>query len=329
MELEPDLVFLLFLPPILYSAGYFTSIRDFKANLRPILLLSVGLVLFTTVVVAVALKALVPDLPWAAAFAFGAIVSPPDAVAATAVFKRLRVPPRMVTILEGESLVNDATALVLLRTSIVALGGTFSVVAASADFVVVVIGGIAIGLVAGWIAGWFTKRIQDPDLGIVLSLLVPALAYIPAEALGVSGVLAVVVAGIYAGRIAARSLNSAQRVEGIAAWNIVLFLVNGLVFMLIGLQLPVILADLDGSAGPMLLLAAAMSLTVIGTRFVWVFSTVYVSGLFPPRFRVLRPGARAGAAWRSSAGPACGASCRWPRRSPCPSTSRSAASSSS
>ena len=289
MELEPELVFLLFLPPILYGAGYFTSIRDFKANLRPILLLSVGLVLFTTVVVAVALKALVPDLPWAAAFAFGAIVSPPDAVAATAVFKRLRVPPRMVTILEGESLVNDATALVLLRTSIVALGGTFSVVAASADFVVVVIGGIAIGLVAGWIAGWFTKRIQDPDLGIVLSLLVPALAYIPAEALHVSGVLAVVVAGIYAGRIAARTLNSAQRVEGVAAWNIVLFIVNGLVFMLIGLQLPVILADLDGSAGPMLLLAAAMSLTVIGTRFVWVFSTVYVSGLLPPRFRVLDP----------------------------------------
>jgi Na+/H+ antiporter len=289
VELEPELVFLFFLPPILYSAGYFTSIRDFKANLRPILMLSIGLVLFTTAVVAIVLKAFVPDLPWAAAVAFGAIVSPPDAVAATTVFKRLRVPPRMVTILEGESLVNDATALVLLRTSLVALTGTFSVGGAAADFVIVVVGGIAIGFVAGWIAGWFVTRIQDPDLGIVLSLLVPALAYIPAEQLGVSGVLAVVVAGIYAGRIAARSLNSAQRVEGVAAWNVVLFLINGLVFMLIGLQLPVILADLDGSAGPLLVLAAAMSLTVIATRFGWVFSTVYLTGLLPPRLRVLDP----------------------------------------
>ncbi len=291
VELEPDLVFLLFLPPILYSAGFFTSIRDFKANLRPILLLSVGLVLFTTIVAAAVLKAFVPGLPWAAAFAFGAIVSPPDAVAATAVFRRLRVPRRMVTILEGESLVNDATALVLLRTSLVALafGGTFDVVAASANFVVVVIGGIAVGLVAGRIAGWFTTRIQEPDLGIVLSLLVPVLAYIPAEAIGVSGVLAVVVAGIYAGRIAARSLTSAQRVEGMAAWNIVLFLINGLVFMLIGLQLPVILGDLDGSAWALIALAVVMGATVIGTRIVWVFSTVYLSGLLPPRFRVLNP----------------------------------------
>ncbi|HEY3336160.1 MAG TPA: Na+/H+ antiporter [Candidatus Limnocylindrales bacterium] len=289
IELEPQLVFLLFLPPILYSAGYFTSIRDFKANLRPILLLSIGLVLFTTVAVAAVLRAFVPELPWAAAFAFGAIVSPPDAVAATAVFRRLRVPRRLVTILEGESLVNDATALVLLRTSLVALAGTFSVVAASADFVVVVAGGIVVGLVAGRIAGWFTTRIQDPDLGIVLSLLVPALAYLPAEALHVSGVLAVVIAGIYAGRIAARSLNSAQRVEGVAAWNVVLFLVNGLVFTLIGLQLPVILADLDGSAWALLALAAAMGVTVIVARFAWVFASVFVSGVLPPRFRVLDP----------------------------------------
>ena len=132
-------------------------------------------------------------------------------------------------------------------------------------------------------------RIQDSDLGIVLSLLVPAMAYLPAEALHVSGVLAVVVAGIYAGRIAARSLNSAQRVEGVAAWNVVLFLIHGLVFMLLGLQLPVILADLDAAPGPLLILAAATSLTVIAVRFAWVFSTVYLSGLLPPRFRVLDP----------------------------------------
>ena len=201
MELEPDLVFLLFLPPILYGAGYFTSIRDFKANLRPILLLSVGLVLFTTVVVAVALKALVPDLPWAAAFAFGAIVSPPDAVAATAVFKRLRVPapdgddPRGREPRQRRDRARAPAGRRSWRSagrsasSPRARTSSSSSSAASPS-----------GSWPAWIAGWFTTRIQDPDLGIVLSLLVPALAYIPAEALGVSGVLAVVVAGIYAGR---------------------------------------------------------------------------------------------------------------------------------
>ena len=285
VELEPDLVFLFFLPPILYGAGYFTSIRDFRANLRPILLLSVGLVLFTTVVVAVVLKALVPSVPWAAAFAFGAIVSPPDAAAATAVLRRLRVPRRLVTILEGESLVNDATALVLLRTSLVALGGTFSAVNVAADFVIVGAGGIIVGLVVARIAGFFTTRIQDPDVGIVFTLLVPAMAYLPAEALGVSGVLSVVVAGIYAGRIAARSLNSAQRVEGLAAWNVVLFLINGLVFVLIGLQLPVILGDLDGSAPELLLLAVVIGATVVATRIVWVFPGAYLPPALSARIR--------------------------------------------
>ena len=247
-ELDPELVFLFFLPPILYSAGYFTSIRDFKANLRPILLLSVGLVIFTTVVVAAVLKAFVPDLPWAAAFAFGAIVSPPDAVAATSIVRRLGVPRRVVTILEGESLVNDATALVLLRSPSPWRWAAPSAPSAPAtDLVVVAVGGIVVGLVVARIAGVFQTRIQDSDLGIVFSLLVPVIAFIPAEALHVSGVLAVVVAGIYAGKIATRSLNSRQRIDGLAAWNVVLFIINGLVFILIGLQLPVILADLDAA----------------------------------------------------------------------------------
>ncbi len=282
-------MFLFFLPPILYSAGYFTSIRDFKANLRPILLLSVGLVIFTTVIVAAVLKYFVPDLPWGAAFAFGAIVSPPDAVAATSVVRRLGVPRRVVTILEGESLVNDATALVLLRTSLVALGGTFSIVTAATDLVVVAVGGILIGLVVGRIAGVVMTRIEDSDLGIVFSLLVPVIAFIPAEALGVSGVLAVVVAGIYAGKIAARSLNSRQRIDGLAAWNVVLFIINGLVFILIGLQLPVILADLDGSMAQLLGLAVAMGVTVIVTRFVWVFPGTYIPRALSARIRAREP----------------------------------------
>jgi len=285
VELEPELVFLFFLPPILYAAGYFTSIRDFKANLRPILLLSVGLVLVTTTAVAAVLKALVPELPWAAAFAFGAIVSPPDAVAATAVFRRLGVPRRVVTILEGESLVNDATALVALRTALVALGGTFSVVDAAGSLLVVGAGGIAVGLVVGKVAGIVMTRIEDATLGIVMSLLIPVVAYLPAEALHVSGVLAVVVAGIYAGRIAARSMNSAQRIEGQAAWNVVLFLIHGLVFVLIGLQLPVILADLDGTALELLAIALPVCATVILVRFLWVFPATYLPRTLSRRIR--------------------------------------------
>jgi len=290
VELEPELVFLFFLPPILYSAGFFTSIRDFRANLRPILLLSVGLVLFTTVVAAAALKALVPEIPWAAAFAFGAIVSPPDAVAATAVLRRLGVPRRVVTILEGESLVNDATALVALRTAVVVgLGGTFSAVNAGVDFVVVAVGGILVGLVVARLAGYVMTRVQDADLAIVFSLLIPAMAYLPAEALHVSGVLAVVVAGIYAGRIAARSMTSAQRVEGVAAWNVVLFLIHGMVFILIGLQLPVILAELDASPAELLALSVAVSLVVIVARFVWVFPATYLPRMLSAKIRAKDP----------------------------------------
>jgi CPA1 family monovalent cation:H+ antiporter len=276
IELEPELVFLFFLPPILYAAGFFTSIRDFRANLRPILLLSVGLVLVTTLGVAWVLKALLPEIPWAAAVAFGAIVSPPDAVAATAVFRRLGVPRRLVTILEGESLVNDATALVALRTAIVALGGTFSVVDASLSFVVVSLGGIAVGLAIGWLTGLVLTRIEDSTLGIVWTLLVPVAAYLPAEAIGVSGVLSVVVAGIYAGRVAARSLNSAQRVEGVAAWRVVLFLINAVVFVLIGLQLPFILGELDQPPGELLGLAVAVSGAAILIRIAWVFASLWL-----------------------------------------------------
>ena len=289
IELEPELVFLLFLPPILYAAGYFTSIRDFRANLRPILLLSVGLVLVTTVVVAAVLKALVPELPWAAALAFGAIVSPPDAVAATAVFRRLGVPRRVVTILEGESLVNDATALVALRTALVALGGTFSVVDAAGSLLLVGLGGIVVGLGGGKLAGIVMTRIEDATLGIVMSLLIPIVAYLPAEALHVSGVLAVVVAGIYAGRIAARSMNSAQRIEGQAAWNVVLFLIHGLVFVLIGLQLPVVLGDLDGTAFDLLAVAVPVCATVIVVRFLWVFPATYLPRLLSRRIREREP----------------------------------------
>ena len=278
IELEPDIVFLLFLPPILFGAGYFTSIRDFKANLRAIGLLSIGLVLVTTVVVAVVAQALIPGLGWPAAFALGAIVSPPDAVAATAIFQRLGVPRRVVTILEGESLVNDATALVAYRFAIgAATFGTFSLAQASATFVLVGVGGVALGLLIGMLAAGVLRRIDDPVFSVVLTFLFPAAAYLPAELFGLSGVLATVAAGIYVGRYAPSTMSSSVRLAGAAAWQVLLFLINGTVFILIGVQLPSVLANLRGRAPlELIALAVAISLTVIAIRILWVFPAAYI-----------------------------------------------------
>jgi len=280
-ELPPDLVFFVFLPPILYAGGYFTSVREFKANLWPIALLAFGLVVFTTAVVAVVAHELVPSLGWAGAFALGAIVSPPDAVAATAIFQRIGVPRRIVTILEGESLVNDATALVLYRFAIAAVAaGTFSLFDASASFVVVAIGGIVVGLMVGTLTVWLLARVRDTAIGVMITLLAPFVAYLPAEALGVSGVLATVLAGVYARR-AERNASSDARVVAAGAWQMVLFLVNGLVFVLIGLQLPNVVRGLDAFGDRIVMITAAVALAVVITRFVWVYPATYLARLIP------------------------------------------------
>jgi CPA1 family monovalent cation:H+ antiporter len=291
VELEPDLVFLLFLPPILFGAGYFTSIHDFRANLRPIGLLSVGLVLATTVVVAIVAQALIPGLGWPAAFALGAIVAPPDAVAATSIFQRLGVPRRVVTILEGESLVNDATALVSYRFAIAAaLSGTFSLVDAGISFLFVAIGGVLFGLAVGVAVAQIFRRIDDPVFEVVISFLAPAAAYIPAEHLGLSGVLATVAAGIYTGRHASRTLSSSGRVAGAAAWQVLLFLINGGVFILIGVQLPGVLEGIaDRPVGELLGLAVAISLTTIVVRIAWVFPGTYLPRRLSPGIRAREP----------------------------------------
>jgi monovalent cation/hydrogen antiporter len=288
---ESEFVLIGVLPPLLYVAALETSVPAFRFNLRPILLLAIGLVVFTAFTVGFVVSALLPGVPFSICFALGAVVAPPDAVSATAIAKRIGLNRRMVTILEGESLINDATALVLLRTSAaIAVGGaTFSAVTTGGDFVIVAVGGILVGLVVARITGYFTTRIQDSDLGIVFSLLVPAIAYILAETIHVSGVLSVVVAGIYAGKIAARSLSSEQRVEGAAAWKVVLFLINGLVFIVIGLQLPVVLADLDGTATQLLGLATVIGVTVIVARFVWVFPATYLPRMLSSRLRARDP----------------------------------------
>ncbi|MDP9482533.1 MAG: Na+/H+ antiporter [Chloroflexota bacterium] len=291
VELPPELVFVLFLPPILFGAGFFTPIREFKANLRPIGLLAVGLVLFTTVVVGVVVHALLPELSWAAAFAFGAIVAPPDAVAATAIFRRRGVPPRIVTILEGESLVNDATALIAYRfATAAAVTGTFSLAAAGLQFILVAAGGIAIGVVVGRLLAEAWRRVSDPTLEIVISLLVPFAAYLPAEALGASGVLAAVTAGILAGRHAARVLSPNARLMGTGVWSVLIFLINGFAFLLIGVQLPAILDGLTAFAPAELIgLGLAISATVIVARIVWVFPASYLPRWASAKLRARDP----------------------------------------
>ena len=250
VRLDPELVFLFVLPPLLYPAALFTSWRDFRANLRPIALLAIGLVLFTTVAVAY-LAHYFMDLPLAAGFVLGAIISPPDAIAATAIADRLKVPRRIVTILEGESLINDATALVAYRFAVAAVvTGTFSLAHASGQFFVVGLGGNVVGLAVGWLAEQFHKRVDDAPIEITVSLLTPFVAYLAAERLGVSGVLAVVTAGLYLGMRMPELLTFRTRLQGGPVWEMVEFLLNGFVFILIGLQLPEVLGALSGHSIP-------------------------------------------------------------------------------
>src|SRR6266516_627364 len=249
VNLNPDVVFYFILPAIIYPAALFTSWRDFRRNLRPILLLAIGLVLATTVVVAWIAQAIVPTLPWAAAFALGAIVSPPDAIAATAIIRRLGVPHRIQAILEGESLVNDATALVALQFAIAALlTGTFSLGHAALRFVWVAAGGIAFGLLVGLVMRWVQSHLDDPPIQITVSLLTPFVAYLPAERLRVSGVLATVAAGIFLGWHSPLIVTPRYRLQAFAFWEMVVFLLNGFIFIVIVLQLPGILHALSGES---------------------------------------------------------------------------------
>lgn len=287
VELEPDIVFLLFLPPLLYVAASSTSIRDIRANTRPIALLAIGLVLATISTVAVVVHLAVPAIGWPIAFALGAIVAPPDAIAATAVLQRVGAPKRIVTILEGESLLNDATALVAYRIALIAAAtGAFSLVDAGGRFVVVAIGGALLGLVVGIAVTELRRRLTDTPVSITLSLLAPYVAYLPAEQLGVSGVLAAVTAGLYVGQHASRTLSSETRIASAAVWQMVVFILNGLVFTLVGLQLPQIIAGLGNIPLATLLgLGGLVSLTVIITRLVWVFPGTYVPRLLSPALR--------------------------------------------
>src|SRR5213595_1175394 len=248
INLNPDIVFYFILPALIYPAALFTSWRDFRRNLRTILLLAIGLVLATMLVVAWIAHSVVPALPWAAAFALGAIVSPPDAVAATSVLTRLSAPHRIEAILEGESLVNDATALVALQFAVVALmTGSFSLENAALRFVWAAIGGVVFGLLVGWVMRWVQRQLDDPPVQITISLLTPFLAYLPAERLHVSGVLATVAAGIYLGWHSPLMIGARTRLQASAFWEMISFLLNGFVFITIGLQLRGILHELGAT----------------------------------------------------------------------------------
>jgi monovalent cation/hydrogen antiporter len=277
--LDPDIVLLLFLPPILFSAAYWMSPRELWRNVRPIGLLAIGLVLTTTIAVASVLTLLAPGIPFAAAVALGAIVSPPDAIAATSIAQRLGLPRRLVTILEGESLVNDATALVTYRFAVAAatVSGSFHLEEVAVEFVAIVAGGVAIGLAVGWAVSWILSHLDDPPVEVLVTLIAPFAAYLPAELLHVSGVLAAVSGGLVVGWRAPRVMSSDTRILGFAAWQMATFVVNGLAFLLIGLQLPQVMEAISGrSAGQLLGLGAAVAVTVILVRLAWVFPATYV-----------------------------------------------------
>jgi monovalent cation/hydrogen antiporter len=269
--LQPDLVLVIFLPPLLYSGAFFANLRDLKANLRVISLLAIGLVIATACVVAVVAHALIDGLPWAAAFALGAIVAPTDPLAATTIARRLSVPRRLVNVLEGESLINDGTALVIYRVAVGAVGGGFSIVHAGLEFVGTAAGGIAIGLVVGWAIAEVRKRIDDPPIEVTVSLLSGYAGYVPAERLGVSGVLAAVTVGIYVGWRAPEISSARMRLTGYALWEVLVFLANAILFILIGLQLPRILDGLSGQpTGELAAVALAVPAAVIACRLAWV-----------------------------------------------------------
>jgi monovalent cation/hydrogen antiporter len=278
LAFDPQFLLVLVLPPILYQAALLTSWRDFKANLPQIGSLAIGLVVATTLVVGAALKFLIPDMPWAVAFTFGAIVSPPDVVAATAILSRLNMPRRIVTVLEGESLVNDASGLVLYRFMVAAvLSGSFSLLEASGEFVLIAAGGIAVGLLLAGVFVTVHRFLGDPFIEVLVSLAVPYLAYVAAEVLHVSGVLAVVAAGLLRARYSPEIVSAETRILARSMWNILVFMLNSMVFILIGLQLSGVIGRLEGYSGwDLAAYALAISMVAILVRFAWVYFAEYL-----------------------------------------------------
>ncbi len=295
VHLNPDWIFLMVLPPLLFSGGWSTDYVEFKRNRRSIGLLAIGLVVFSTVIVAVVAHALLPALTWPLAFVLGAVVAPPDAVAAEAILQKLAVPRRIAAILSGESLVNDATALVFYRFATAAVvGGAFSIAQAGLAFVLVSIGGIAVGLAIAFgfelvMKFLSRKHLDDPIISNAIGLIAPFASYLPAESIHVSGVLAAVTAGMYLGRRSAHFWDSETRLIGSAVWEVMIFLLNGFVFVIIGLQLPQIIQGLGRAPWHYITAAVVVSIVVVLIRPLWIFPATYLPRMLSKKLRDADP----------------------------------------
>lgn len=291
---DPYLILVIVLPPILYYAAFGISFREFTRNWTDIFSLALGLVVATTLVVGVLFKWLLPEFPWALAFAFGAIVSPPDAVAATTILKRFSMGPRLLTILEGESLINDASALILYKLAVVALlSGTFSLAEGNLEVIKIVFGGVLVGFILGTVIQWFSRHYLDPIVGVVFSFTIPYITFIVADALGASGVLAVVVNGLIGSRMLPKHHSSMRRIIGYATWDIFIILLNCFVFILIGLQLRA-LTQIIPLQQMVLYVGYALLITfvMIIVRMIWVYarsSISYFKALSDPKSSKLCP----------------------------------------
>jgi CPA1 family monovalent cation:H+ antiporter len=296
--LDPEIFFVCFLPPLLFADGWLMPLREFMRVRRSVLLLAIGLVAFTTVLVGVTLHALAPTLPLAMCFALGALVSPTDAVAVSAITQRLRVPARFVTILNGESLMNDATGLVAFKFALAALaaGGTFSLGAMTGQFLLLAVGGFIFGLVAGWLVGLARDLLRrwhgvDAAVETTVSLLTPYAAYLAADALGVSPILSVVAAGLYSGWRDPVRMDVETRRTAWAVWSLALFWLNGMAFVLLGLQAPTVIGDVMGDYGfgRWAALTAAVSGVAIVARIAWFFPGAYLPRMLFRRIRETEP----------------------------------------
>ena len=278
--LDPDLVFLVFLPPLLYSAAWTLSWREFQRNFVSIAMLAVGLVLFTVVGLALAAGSLLPGFDWKAAVLLGAVVAATDAIAATSIARRVGLPQRIVDILEAESLVNDGTGLVALQFGLLMLvtGRTPSVVEGVGRLVFLIGGGVVIGLAIGAVVAWFEKWVDDGPIEIVISILVPYAAYLMGDRAHVSGVISVIACGMYMSRQSPEYMSPQVRLQATAVWDALTFALNGIVFVLVGLQLPYVMGQIGGMSRVVLLeYGVGFSVVMIGVRMAWVYGETYIA----------------------------------------------------
>ena len=291
LRLDPDFIFFIFLPPLLYIQAFNTSWRDFRREIRPISMLAIGLVLATTLTVAWVAHSIIPNFPFSAGLILGAIISPPDAIAASAIAQRLGLPRRAVTIIEGESLVNDATSLVLFKMALVAVASSGPILGHAwtpGQFIFIPLGGICVGLAMGWFASLLRARIVNDgaQLVLTLSLVIPYASYLVAELLGFSAVLSVVASGFFVGWTSPEVITSGIRLQAQAVWEMIIYLLNGFIFVLIGLQLPGILAGMkDPWWQYPLLYAAIINVVCIVVRLGWIFPGAYLPRLLIPHIR--------------------------------------------